>query len=167
MRKTRKGRILFPQVTQSRRVGRLGARGALIYTWLLSGCDDQGRIPGDAAELKEELAPFVDDVTADDIEGALAQMERLELVIQYEERFEGVVLTQVVDWWRWQGRLRYKQPSDYQAPSPQGECWIDCVTGLVQGEDDYGRPKLKWVGPIRPGLVVFCPICEKPLNMVL
>jgi DNA-binding transcriptional ArsR family regulator len=147
-----KGRVLFPRISDSRRVSRLGARGALVYTWLLPHCDDQGRILGDAHHLKETLAPHLDDLIPEDIEWALEQMTTMELVIRYVG--EDQPLLQVTDWWRWQGSLRYKYPSE-NPPPPE---WIDRVTALVEDEE----APWKWVFAKRivDNESVICPICE-------
>lgn len=118
-----RGRILYPEVSASRRVARLGVKGALLWTWLLPHCDDQGRIAGDA--LKERLVPHFEEVTAEDVETALQAMERERLIIRY--RGAGQQLTQIADWWKWQARLTYKRPSYH--PAPEG--WRDRVTARL------------------------------------
>ena len=47
-----KARLLYPSISTSERVSNLGAKGALIYTWLLAHCDDQGRYAGGVRKVR-------------------------------------------------------------------------------------------------------------------
>jgi len=46
-----KARLLYSTISSSERVSELGVKGALVYTWLLAHCDDQGRFAGGAKEV--------------------------------------------------------------------------------------------------------------------
>ncbi len=39
-------RLIYSSISTSERVANLEVKGALIYTWLITHCDAQGRIPG-------------------------------------------------------------------------------------------------------------------------
>jgi hypothetical protein len=76
-------RLLYYTISTSERVSALGAKGALIYTWLLSHCDDQGRFAGSTNKVKALVVPLIDDIAIDDVESALAAMEENKLIIRY------------------------------------------------------------------------------------
>ena len=76
------------------------------------------------------VVPFIDEITAEDVEEALELMEQRKLIKRYEDD-TARPLIQVLDWWEWQKGLRYWSPSHYQAP--QG--WEDKVIP----RDEAGR----------------------------
>jgi len=145
-RKTKRGRILYPSVSDSPRVARLSLTGALLWDYLLVHSDDQGRIAGDASALRERLVPFRGDVTTADVETALEEMARERLILRYTVYRRPLV--QIVDWWKWQGRLGCKHPSVH--PAPEG--WRDRVTAR---QEDLGR----YIMRMGYGMAVFCPAC--------
>ena len=123
-------RLIYSSISTSERVANLEAKGALLYTWLITHCDSQGRMPAKPRVVKQQVVPFIDEITTNDIEQALGKMQDEGLVVLYEDE-RGRPLIQVSDWWEWQTGLKYKPPSHYQAP--QG--WVDRVTP----RDDNGR----------------------------
>ena len=108
-------RLIYSSISTSERVSSLGVKGALLYTWLITHCDTQGRMPGKSKVVKQLVAPFIDEVTPEDVDMALEQMQKLKLIKRYEDD-TGRPLLQVLDWWQWQNGLRYWSPSHYQAP---------------------------------------------------
>ena len=44
-----RARMLSPTISTSERVNMLSTKAALLYTWLLAHCDDQGRLSADPA----------------------------------------------------------------------------------------------------------------------
>lgn len=131
-----KARLLYETISTSERVSGLGAKGALLFTWLLAHCDDQGRYAGSANRMKAQVVPLIDDITVEDVEGCLNKMEEARLITRYQDGTYGQLL-QVANWWEWQGGLRFKNPSRY--PAPEG--WQDYVT--EEPRDDRGRFGLK------------------------
>ena len=125
-----KARLLYSTISASERVSGLGAKGALVYTWLLAHCDDQGRFSGTPRKVKALVLPLVDEVSVDEIDTALDAMEQADLIIRY---CSGVHhdLIQVTDWWEYNQGLRVVAPSRY--PPPPG--WQDRVTD----RDKMGR----------------------------
>jgi hypothetical protein len=116
-------RLIYNSISTSERVSSLGVKGALLYTWLITHCDTQGRIPGKPKVVKQLVVPFIDEITTEDVEEALELMEQQRLIQRYKDD-TGRPLIQVVDWWGWQTGLKYKAPSHYQ--SPKG--WEDRIT---------------------------------------
>ena len=116
-------RLIYNSISTSERVSSLGAKGALLYTWLITHCDTQGRMQGKPTVAKQLVVPFIDEVTVEDVEKALELMEQQKLVKRYEDD-TGRPLLQVLDWWEWQTGLKYKAPSHYQPPNG----WEDRIT---------------------------------------
>ena len=127
-----KARLIYSSISTSERVSDLGIKGALIYTWLLAHCDDQGRFSGGARRIKTLVVPLLDRVTVRDIEGALEEMEESKLIVRYSTRLYKNLI-QVTDWWSFNQGLRVRERSRY--PAPRG--WRDRITG----RDEYGRFK--------------------------
>jgi hypothetical protein len=123
-------RLIYNSISTSERVSSLGVKGALLYTWLITHCDTQGRMPGKPVVVKQQVVPFLDDFTIEDVAQLLQLMEKEKLVILYEDN-KGRSLIQIVDWWEWQTGLKYRAPSHYQAPKG----WEDRITT----RDDNGR----------------------------
>lgn len=131
MSRKARARLLYPTISFSERVGGLGIKGALLFTWLLATCDDQGRYCGSAKKLKAQVVPLLEEFTVKDVEKALAEMERVNLIIRYGEQ-----LIQIVDWWDFQDGLRVRYESRY--PAPEG--WKDRIRlPPEQARDGMGK----------------------------
>jgi hypothetical protein len=62
---------------------------ALLYTWLIPHCEDDGLLPsGDPEEVLAMVVPMRRDKTSVDISDALALMEKLQLVIWHDDCIE-------------------------------------------------------------------------------
>lgn len=147
-RKPKRGRIVYPSVSDSLRVGRLGVTGALLWLLLIPQCDDQGRVEGDPSKLRERLVPHIEGVSTEDVETALLAMACERLIVRY--RSWGKPLVQVVDWWAYNSRLVYKNPS--YLPAPNG--WRDRVTARARTVDGGG-----YILQLFEGISVECPNC--------
>ena len=79
-------RLIYNSISTSERVASLGAKGALLYTWLLTHCDSQGRMQGKPTVLKQQVVPFIDEVTIQDVEQSLEAMEQQKLIIRYTDK---------------------------------------------------------------------------------
>ena len=122
-------RLIYNSISTSERVASLGVKGALLYTWLIPHCDSQGRMLGKPRVVKQQVVPFLDDLTIEDVTQLLQLMEKVKLIRLYEDE-KGRQLIQVEDWLDYQ-KLRYMAPSHYQAP----EGWEDEITP----RDEKGR----------------------------
>jgi hypothetical protein len=122
-------RLVYSTISTSERVSCLGVKGALLYTWLITHCDSQGRFPGKPKIVKAQIVPFLDEITPEDIALALEQMAEQKLVISYTDDSKRPLI-QIADWWEYQ-KLKYRAKSHYQAP----EGWEDRITT----RDDNGR----------------------------
>ena len=116
-------RLIYSTISTSERVSSLGVKGALLYTWLITHCDSQGRIPGKPKVVKHQVVPFLEEITVGDVEEVLEIMQQQNLIIRYQDS-RGRSLIQVVDWWDWQTGLKYKAASHYEGP----ENWEDRIT---------------------------------------
>ena len=123
-------RLIYNTISTSERVASLEVKGALIFTWIITHCDAQGRTPGKPKVVKQQVVPFIEEITVEDVAQALELMGEQKLIILYEDS-NGRPLIQIADWWQWQTKLKYKAASHYEAP----EGWIDRVTQ----RDDNGK----------------------------
>ena len=64
-------RLIYNSISTSERVSSLGIKGALLFTWLITHCDCQGRVQGKPIVTKQLVVPFIDEITAEDIEEAV------------------------------------------------------------------------------------------------
>src|SRR3972149_7358217 len=67
-------RLVYSSISMSERVANLGVKGALLFTWLLTHCDSQGRMLGKPMVVKAEVVPFLEDITAEEVHGSLLKM---------------------------------------------------------------------------------------------
>ena len=123
-------RLIYNSISMSERVASLGVKGALLYTWLITHCDTQGRMQGKAKVVKHLVVPFLEEITVDDVEEALALMEDEKLILRYEDSRKKLLI-QILDWWLYQKGLKYWSPSQFEHPKG----WEDRVTP----RDDKGK----------------------------
>ena len=121
-------RLIYNSISTSERVSSLGVKGALLFTWIVTHCDCQGRVQGKPTVIKQLVVPFIDAITAEDIEEALTLMVEQRLILWYQDS-KSRQLIQVVDWWDWQTGLKYKAQSHYEPPPG----WQDNVTQRAKG----------------------------------
>ena len=122
-------RLIYSSISTSERVASLGAKGALLYTWLITHCDGQGRLQGSPKVVQRLVVPFIEEISLPDVHEALELMVEQKLIKRYTDN-NSHPLIQVTDWWEWQTGLKYKSPSHYQAP----EGWEDKVTPRENGK---------------------------------
>jgi hypothetical protein len=90
-------RLIYNSISFSERIARLGVKGALLYTWLITHCDTQGRLPGKPRGIKQQVVPYLDEITVNDVVCALESMENEKLIVCYYDN-KGRPLIQVTDW---------------------------------------------------------------------
>lgn len=129
---TKKAGLVHPSICGSVRVASLGAKGALLYTWMLTKADHQGRLLGGARLVKALVVPLVDDITEEDVDRALLRMRSEGLIILYPDPKTGRELVQVADWWEHNAGMKYVKASKWPPP----EDWEDKPETW---RDDMGR----------------------------
>ena len=65
--------MLSGSISTSERVNKLSLKAALLYTWMLAHCDDQGRISADPHTVKGTVCPMRRDIRERDIQGLLEE----------------------------------------------------------------------------------------------
>ena len=123
-------RLIYNSISTSERVASLDVKGALLYTWMITHADSQGRMQGKPKVIKQQVVPFLDEITVEDVAESLGLMNEQTLIIRYDDS-KGRPLIQIADWWDWQTGLKYKAPSHYEPPKG----WEDRVTH----RDDNGK----------------------------
>lgn len=129
---SKKAALVWPTICDSERMASLGVKGALVYTWMLARADRQGRFAGNAKRVKALVVPFMDEITAEDVERALLAMETEGLILRYTDPSTGRSLIQVADWWEYNAGAKYITASKW--PPPEG--WTDREP---TGRDALGR----------------------------
>jgi len=124
-----KARLIYSSISLSERVSGLGVKGALLFTWLLAHCDDQGRFAGNARKVKAAVVPLLDELGDEEVNELLSAMDLAGLIYRYPAGKRALI--QVLDWWEFNRGLRFTAPSRYPAPPN----WRDRVTG----RDEAGR----------------------------
>ena len=114
-------RALHPSYATSRSLARCSTLARLLFGCMIASADDQGRLCGDAIDLRDlfRLSSESQEATT----AALAQLAEADVVRLYEA--DGQPLVQVVSWWSWQSSQRRAYPSRY--PAPAG--WQDVLYG--------------------------------------
>lgn len=79
-----KGRMLNRKISEDGRVGQMSVKAVLIFTWLIPHCDTEGRFSAEPIRIKGHILPFVDDITIEDINNALQEMENIGLITTWE-----------------------------------------------------------------------------------
>lgn len=123
-------RLIYNSISTSERVASLKVKGALLFTWLITHADSQGRMQGKPKVIKQLVVPFLDEITVEDVTECINLIKDQKLIVCYEDS-KGRPLIQVADWWDWQSALRYRGASHYEAPPN----WEDRVTS----RDDSGK----------------------------
>ena len=124
-------RMIHAGISRSESMTNLSNEAALLFTWMIPNCDDQGRIVGSPGKLRMLVIPGRSGYTASDTEGYLSEMAREGMIIRYE--IGGRALIQIKNWREYQG-TRYAYPSDY--PPPPG--WEDRINTW---KDELARRK--------------------------
>lgn len=120
----KRGRVIPNSISVSPLMADLGNSDfCLLASWLPLHADDQGRLEADPRRLKGQVAPLLPWITPEVIAVALANMERLGLIIRYQSR--GLELLQIIPWWRDNNHQEYTAASEH--PPPAG--WRDCPPG--------------------------------------
>jgi hypothetical protein len=140
MPRTARGRMLWGSISTSERVNRLSLKAALLYTWLLPHADDQGRMSANPATIKAVVIPMRDDISLDEIEYLLLEIEKARLIRVYTPSKaigwspnDRDLMLQINEWWDYQA-LREPKASRY--PPPRG--WDKDRVGS-QTRNKFGR----------------------------
>ena len=94
-------RLIYNTISISERVASLGIKGALLYTWLITHCDSQGRMQGKPKTIQITVVPLLSEITLDDIVESIEKMAEQDLIILYQDD-KGRHIIQVTDWWEYQ-----------------------------------------------------------------
>jgi len=121
-------RGLYPDICDSRSLSRCSVLANALWPRIIVQADDQGRLHGDATDIRGICFPKMPRVTVKAVGEALAELIGVGSLLSYEAAGEPYL--QIRDWWQYQSYQRRAFPSRH--PSPDG--WTDLVYGLE------GRP---------------------------
>ncbi len=122
-------RLIYPESCDSASLASCEPLAQLLFDRLLVQSDDQGRMPGDALQIKARCMPRIVEATPRRIEKWLGQLVAHGLVRLYGDI--DYRLIQIEAWWKHQGSMRRAYPSRW--PAPAG--WEDRVYGLPKTPD--------------------------------
>jgi hypothetical protein len=120
-------RILSPDAATSMKLAECSMQAQLLWTRLLTACDDQGRREAAVALVKAACFPLLD-VTAKNVAKWLRELHDAELIHLYDAA--GTEALQMTNWWEYQHTMRRAYPSKIDPP----EGWTD-LTGEVSAKD--------------------------------
>jgi hypothetical protein len=113
-----KHRYIDPKIRRSESVAKLTYRQRDLWYGLILTADDQGRMKGRAELIRSDAWPL-DDVPLADVQTDLDDMEKNDLIIQYE--VDGNKYIQIKNWKKYQSGAEWLGASEY--PAPEG--WED------------------------------------------
>ena len=119
-----KPRLIHPTSATSVSLSRVSALAELLWWKIIPQCNDQGRILGDAYNVKSACCPLRNELNTDNIPILLKELERENLIILYSN--STALLLQVKSWWdyespqwaypssippppNWKDKLRYRK----------------------------------------------------------
>jgi len=117
-------RSLYPEMCDSRSLSRCGLLANALWPRLIVQADDQGRLHGDAADIRGLCFPKMPRVTARAVSDALDELAEVGSIARYAVRDEPYI--QVADWWQYQSFQRRAYPSRFPAPDD----WQDLAYGI-------------------------------------
>jgi hypothetical protein len=104
----------------------------LLFIHLIVQADDQGRLPGDAVDVRALCLPStIEEVSVAAVSAALDELEGQRCTQRYTVDSESYL--QIPNWWKYQSWLRRAYRSQY--PPPVG--WEDIVKGVEKPTDKF------------------------------
>lgn len=107
-----KRRMIDPSFWMSESVASLTIQQRYLFIGLFSNADDQGRLRGHPALVKNSIFPY-DEIPHSQIESDLEAIEKVGAIIRYNAY--GKDFIQLTGWWEYQN-LQWAYPSDIPAP---------------------------------------------------
>lgn len=148
-------RTIKPGFFTSEDVANLSLRARLTWIGLWTHADDAGRAKDNARLILAALWPL-DDVTVDDVEADLAELEKREHIVRYE--VDGRRFIQVCGWEH--QRINRPSASPHPAPPQDGlpahallseSCPVDNPLEGVSAGQRLTHPSVSTHGPLTPG----------------
>lgn len=168
-------RSIYPEMCDSRSLSRCSLLANALWPRLVVQSDDQGRLHGDAADIRGLCFPKMPRITSRAVGDALAELAEVGSIIRYE--VDGEPYVQIGHWWEYQSYQRRAFPSRF--PAPQG--WRDIVYGIASHPETYEQATAESTSrrgaarrggtppraqaqsrPVRSGPVLSKPVQSKP-----
>lgn len=116
-------RVITPEMCDSRSLARCGIHANALWPRLIVQADDQGRLVGDALDIRGLCFPKMPGVGVRHVQTALDELEANGMILRYGDETPYI---QLVKWWDHQSGMRRAYPSRYPAPI----AWVDRVYGV-------------------------------------
>ncbi|OGM59911.1 hypothetical protein A2892_02935 [Candidatus Woesebacteria bacterium RIFCSPLOWO2_01_FULL_39_10b] len=88
--------MLHNKISRSLQVNRLSLEAQLLFTWLISHADDEGRLYGEPEYIKGTVVPLKEGWTFKDVAGYLAEIEKQGLIYYWQDSDRTII--QFVKW---------------------------------------------------------------------
>lgn len=112
------GRMINVNIWQSENVATLSLRHRLLWIGLITTADDQGRGRAHPGIIRATVFPL-EDIALGEIADGLQAFAKVGMIQLYNA--DGKDLYQILNWWEYQGAMRWAWPSKYPAP----DSWQD------------------------------------------
>jgi hypothetical protein len=80
-----KARMLHNKISRSLQVNRLSLEAQLLFTWLISHADDEGRLYGEPEYIKGTVVPLKEDWTSKDVARYLDEIKEQGLIYSWQD----------------------------------------------------------------------------------
>ena len=78
-------RMLHNKISRSLQVNRLSLEAQLLFTWLISHADDEGRLYGEPEYIKGTVVPLKESWTSKEVGGYLVEIEKQGLIYYWQD----------------------------------------------------------------------------------
>jgi len=122
-----KPRYIHPACGTSLSLASLSPLAEVLFIHMLANADDQGRLPGDPRVLKALVCPMRDEISRENVNSLLGEIESQKMLLRYDDSSEPAI--QLCNWWRYQSP-QWAYPSRYAPPSG----WTDHLRYKKEGK---------------------------------
>ena len=126
-------RMIDPSIWESEDFSKLSYLGRLLWIGLFSNADDEGRGKANIAYLKSHLFAYDEELSINDVEKALKEIESKMSIRFYE--VDGKRFYQLTKWDKFQ---TINKPTPSQIPAEKIDKIEQSLTSVVAVNDDYG-----------------------------
>lgn len=112
------GRMLRKKISVDPDINRVSDQAALLFTWMMSHADKEGRFHGDPATVKGLVVPRRATFTIEVVSGCLAELDRERLIEWYEDDSDMYVWFPAFDK---NQSIRKDREADSYIPAPPGK----------------------------------------------
>ncbi len=134
-------RTIKPEMKSSETVAKLSIHARLLFIWLITEADDEGRLLDNAKTISGTCFPLDEDIETKDVSGWLAEIAEVGLIRRY--RKDGKNIIQLVSWLEHQRispthRSKSIYPPEFEDIASVAENNVE-ITQIEDDEEDAGK----------------------------